>query len=242
MYLFIYIATATTPEEVAVNIFGNPPATEESDYDKLEYDDIKPGQDSEMEDSKKDAFRGILISGTCPNVVYTYNHANTFVQKVVVVLTLPSGVTTCKVRLDESSRTATGGTNAVVIEYDWGLFSYDPECLYSQCIAAGKMTQDHPKIQAMRKELTKLRGNINEAPKSTLKILLPIVVQTSDDTWDYTTIAHIDSNGFSTQNLEIELTELQKKYTTKKRESTAVFQITDFKKAKVISDDVQKSK
>eukprot|EP00957_Ditylum_brightwellii_P096918 7381296-Ditylum_brightwellii.AAC.1 len=92
----------------------------------------------------------------CPSVVITLYTSNLTSENIALVLfTLPSGVTSCNVSLDpESLSSQTGGTDKVVVSYEWGEFSYNLLALFRNMINKNLMTFDHPKIQAIKRLLT----------------------------------------------------------------------------------------
>eukprot|EP00957_Ditylum_brightwellii_P146500 11153768-Ditylum_brightwellii.AAC.1 len=69
---------------------------------------------------------------------------------VLVLLTLPSGVTSCNVSIDpDSMYSRSGGTNKIVMSYELGEYSFKPLMLYKNFLQKGVMSRDHPKIQAV---------------------------------------------------------------------------------------------
>ena len=203
-----------TPQKSSrVNLFKTPTEEEE------EAEDITPVVGSSDDDE---------VTYNVPPVVITqYVKTETSETMALVLVTLPSGVTSCYVTIDpENMDAGTGGTDKVIVHYEWGVYSYDPYCLYKKFIENGDMSKDSPKIQAIYNGVKKFRTNVIEAPKSTITIKLPITVQVADNKWRYNTIANIDEKGFTSQVLEIEFTELQTSYTSKKSHDKATFKLT----------------
>eukprot|EP00957_Ditylum_brightwellii_P162368 12363720-Ditylum_brightwellii.AAC.1 len=62
------------------------------------------------------------VSEHAPPVVITkYAHSETSETMLLVLLTLPSGVTRCNVSIDpDSMYSGSGGTNKIVASYEWG--------------------------------------------------------------------------------------------------------------------------
>ena len=184
--------------------------------DEMEDDDAEEEEDEEK----------VCDSDVPPVVITTYVNSDTSETMVLVLLTLPSGVTSCHVAIDPDSMCSrSGGTNKIMVSYEWGDYSFKPLMLYKSFLQKGVMSKDHPKIQAIYNGLKKFRDNIEQAPKSTVHITLPIQVQVADNKWSYNTIANKDDNGFTTQVIEIELTELQTSYISIKANKKAMFKL-----------------
>eukprot|EP00957_Ditylum_brightwellii_P184579 14057911-Ditylum_brightwellii.AAC.1 len=83
----------------------------------------------------------------------------------LVLLTLPSGVSSCYVTIDPGNMdSGTGGTNKILVHYVWGEYSYDPYRLYKKCIENDVMSKDNQKIQAIYKCMKKIRANVLRPP------------------------------------------------------------------------------
>ena len=202
----------------AQNVFGSPSLFKTPTKSDLEDDSDEEEEDEEDKDisPQENSLPTIVTKFTCPVTEET---------KVLVLVTLPSGVTSCTVNLDcvEGASTGNGGTNSIKVTFDWGRFSFQPEDLYHQKIDSGELEATHPKLLAVKQELKKLRSNVTEAPSSSIHISLPLTVQVTDNKWTYNTISNQDQRGFTTQVLEVELTELQTTYTSNKNKAVAEF-------------------
>eukprot|EP00957_Ditylum_brightwellii_P069823 5302043-Ditylum_brightwellii.AAC.1 len=97
----------------------------------------------------------------------------------------------------DSMYSESGGTNKIVVSYECGEYSFKTLMLYKNFLQKDLMSRDHPKIQAVYNGLKIFRDNIEQAPKSTVSIILPIQVQVADNKWSYTTIANEDNCGFT---------------------------------------------
>ena len=205
------------------NVFGSPPKSTSSAAC------ITPQDKESLEDgifSVKDGNDAEITENLPPVVITQYVDITTSETMALVLLTLPSGVTSCTVTVDPDSLTkGTGGTNSILVSYEWGECSFNPLRLYQKKIKQNKMNENDPKIQAIYNGVKNIRSNVKQAPVSTITIKLPFTVQVADNKWSYNTIANKDKSGFTSQVLEVELTELQTSYTSIKSNEKATFQL-----------------
>ena len=105
-------------------------------------------------------------------------------ENYTVLVVLPSGVITGEVLIPTSE----DGTDEISITYDWSDAFVKMDVLYMKEILEKKYTRSHPEVMAMNESLRKYKTNIDETPKSTIKIKLPVKVQTSHQSYDHDVI------------------------------------------------------
>eukprot|EP00957_Ditylum_brightwellii_P010175 768876-Ditylum_brightwellii.AAC.1 len=104
---------------------------------------MEDDDDEEEEDKVYDN----VSNHVSPVVITKYVHSKTSETMVLVLLTLPSGVTSCYVSIDpDSIYSRSGGTNKIVVNYEWGEYSFKPLMVYKNFLQKGIMSRDHPKI------------------------------------------------------------------------------------------------
>ena len=205
------------------NVFGTPTKSNSSATLISPQDKDSQGDDTF---SIKDVNDVDVTENLPPVVITQYVDISTSETMALILLTLPSGVTSCTVTVDPDSLVkGTGGTNSILVSYEWGNCSFDPLCLYAKQLKKKNMTENDPKIQAIYNGVKIIRSNVTQAPVSTITIKLPFTVQVADNKWSYNTIANRDVNGFTSQVLEVVLTELQTSYTSIKSNEKATFKL-----------------
>lgn len=140
-------------EDATSNIFGTPAkspskiSTPSKSPSKMIALKEEFDNEDDNEDRKDDSNNEVV--DTLPPVVITqYTSSQTSETIALVLLTLPSGVTSCHVALDlDDMSEMSGGTNKVRVSYEWGEYSFNPLAPYCKLIKKKTTTNDHPKIQ-----------------------------------------------------------------------------------------------
>lgn len=142
-----------------------------------------------------------------PVICEMYKDPETELDKVALVLTLPAGAQ--NVTLETSD-----GGDTVTIKYKWVQAMYNMRDLFSKMIAAKQITSYHPRVLCIKKGLEKSRKRMDAAPEGMVRIMLPIRVQTSAETWSYNPVKRDDG----TLILMADFTGYVKEYTAKIRD------------------------
>ena len=115
-----------------------------------------------------------------PVLISVYKDPETLADKVCVVVTLPSGVTDVTFGL-----VGTGpATSSAKISYRWPTVMFNVEGLFESHLKE-KMSPTHPIILSLKSELENNRKKIDETPRGTMQISLPIPVQTNHDKFTF---------------------------------------------------------
>ena len=116
-----------------------------------------------------------------PTLINIYTDPDTMNDEVTVVLALPSGVVNYKLTMGDPFET-NGGTDYFSIEYDWPRTFTDMSDLFKRKLKGANFTLHHPKVLGIMAELENYRENVDQKPKSSFQISLPISVQSSMET------------------------------------------------------------
>lgn len=142
-----------------------------------------------------------------PVICEVYKDPQSELDKVSLVLTLPAGAQNVTIEITDGGDTAT-------IKFKWIQSMYNMRDLFGKMIAAKQITIHHPRILCIKNGLEKYRKRMDLAPEATVKIMLPIKVQTSADSWSYNPLKRDDG----TLILLADFTGYVKVYTAKIRD------------------------
>ena len=137
-------------------------------------------------------------------------------EKAIVVTCLRGGTEEAKFYLVGLGR----GTQTARIVYHWPKISFEFDELFAKQIKAENITNYHPKLIALKKDLQLNRERIDQNPIGTMELTLPISVQTAE--------SFIERYGMRRQTdgswvLIAELTAYQNVYTKKAEEDAVKF-------------------
>ena len=113
---------------------------------------------------------------TQPVLATTYDDPVTQGQKVVIAVAIPGAAKDICVNLSVDGYYC-------VVEYDWPEPMRDPVKLFKHWIDAKEIVEYHPKIIALNQELKNCRASVNESPRASIKVRLPVRVQTDSNTF-----------------------------------------------------------
>lgn len=175
---------------------------------------IKRTRDEEGDDDDHDSQ---VKHRNQPVLMSVYLDPVTEQEKVIVVASLPGGTEEAKFSLVGLGP----GTKTARIVYHWPKISFQFDELFAKQIKADKITNYHPKIVALKKDLQLNRERIDQNPTGSMELTLPISVQTAESS--------ILRYGVRQQNdgsrvLIAELTAYQSMYTVKEEEDAVKFE------------------
>lgn len=171
---------------------------------------MESGDEQEDEEIDKQENEVILISeSSTSNAAVTNIHHNYPVlcgmykdpdnqfEKVVMAVSLPSGVQNVRVELSQDGMT-------VLVKYGWPKTMFTMEDLFKKQLANHQTSMCHPKVTCFKDALEKVRARVDECPQSMIKVPLPIKVQTAADSWtkggvireDGTNVAYAEFKGY----------------------------------------------
>ncbi|KAJ3117945.1 hypothetical protein HK098_006074, partial [Nowakowskiella sp. JEL0407] len=111
-----------------------------------------------------------------PVLTAVYTDPETENERVIVVASLPSGCSGLNFTLSEDGETA-------IISYTWPFAMYNTEYMFEKWLVTRQLENYHPKIVAILRELEKVRDTIESAPEGSIRVPLPIPVQTDTRTF-----------------------------------------------------------
>lgn len=132
-------------------------------------------------------------------------------EKVLVVVNIPSGAQNVEIDICSDG-------DHITLSYYWAKLMYSAEDLFKADLQSEKPY--HPKILAVLNGLERIRLQIEEVPKSIMRIKLPIKIQTSQDSWIKKEIQGKDA----TQVVIAEFQGFKKTYFKKKTETLVKFE------------------
>lgn len=194
----------------------------EDEYDEDDGDDdegANVAQNSNINqqvDGNSDATRNTdpvkLTFSNYPTMCESYTDPVTLNQKVVMVLSLPSGVQNTKIELSDDGRIA-------VVRCSWSKTIFQMEDLFKTQLAARTLDLFHPKIMCLKNGLAKSRSRIDATPDTVITIDLPIIVQTAASSWSHFGVKREDG----TLAIVAEFEEYIKEYSKKLEDATVTF-------------------
>lgn len=101
----------------------------------------------------------------------------TLAERVCVAVTLPSGVKDVTFGLVGSGP----ASSTARITYAWPEVMFNVEDLFKTEINGNKMSVTHPIVLSLKSELENNRKNIQEEPRGSIQVTLPIQVQTNTE-------------------------------------------------------------
>lgn len=111
-----------------------------------------------------------------PILCETYKDPDTSHEKVVLAVALPSGAQNVKVELTDDGK-------MVIINYNWPNTMFDMKDMFKKQFAGKQIDIYHPKVVCLNNALENMRKCSDNAPNASIKVNLPLMVQTSTDTW-----------------------------------------------------------
>lgn len=164
--------------------------------------------------SKSIDFNGSVVDHqNYPCICETFIEPETGVEKVILVISLPSGAQNTEIDVSNDGK-------IVKIAYYWSQAIYNYHSLFKTELEHEKVY--HPMFVALQKGLQKVRTTIEEAPKSIIQVGLPIKVQTTSGSWT--------NKGITCKDSVIVIAKFQgfhKDYYKKKEETIVKFEKTD---------------
>ncbi len=136
---------------------------------------------------------------------------------MIVVACLPGGTEEAKFSLVGLGP----GTKAARIVYRWPKISFEFDELFAKQIKSEKITNYHPKIVALKKELHLNRERIDQTPMGSIELTLPISVQTAESSIERYGMRQKEDGS---RVLIAELTAYQSMYTVKEEEDAVKFE------------------
>ena len=116
-----------------------------------------------------------IVHHNQPVLIEVYEDHETQNNKVIIVASLPGGVTDVEFSLVGSGP----GTSTARITYSWPKIAYDIEAIFAKSIKVGSMPPCHPKILALKMGLQNNRNSVDDLPQGVMELTLPIPVQTT---------------------------------------------------------------
>lgn len=157
----------------------------------------------------------LVVHGNQPVQMSVYRDPETGMEMVIVVAALIGGVTDANFSVVGDGP----GTRTVRIDYLWPAMSFDIEGIFAQEINDESLPVCHPKIEALKKDLEKCRSCIDQIPKGSIELTLPIPVQTIVNSVKITGKKTKDGTRF----LIAELMGYQNAYMVKEKDKVVVF-------------------
>lgn len=136
-----------------------------------------------------------------PYLMRVYKDPVDKTERVILSVTLFSGVEKFKTNLDDEGR-------RVKIEYDWPFPMHNIKMLFLKPEGGSREPEFHPKVLSLEEELETRRKSIYESPKGIFDIELPIQVQTDSSKWKLDVI-----KVYGTTVLMMEFCGIQSSYT-----------------------------
>ena len=134
--------------------------------------------------------------------------------KVIIVAALIGGVSDVEFSLVGDGP----GTRLARIDYRWPQICVNIEAIFSKEIASG-LPSCHPKIVELKKDLESTRESIEEIPRGSIEITLPISVQTVSSSISITGIRTVEG----VKLMIVELMSFESRYAVKKEDKKVVF-------------------
>ena len=112
-----------------------------------------------------------------------------------------------------------------IIALKWPQPMFDMKMLFKYDLRAGTMQSYHPMIASLNAELVNHRDNIDAVPGATIRVELPIPVQTDSATFSHRIEAFKGSDSITTQVMVVEMKSFETSYTVKEssRRASAKF-------------------
>lgn len=148
-----------------------------------------------------------------PIVVEKFKDPVTEYEKLLVVVSLPSGSKNVKAELGDDGITVT-------IKYAWPKTMYDIQDLFKKQLTSKQFHLYHPMVLCYKNGLENVRKKIDMAPESSIKVNLPMKVQTAVDSWKHWGVIRDDG----TQVFLAELSGYVKEYIKKSADESVIFE------------------
>jgi len=168
--------------------------------------------DIEMITDSEESQRVSVTHENQPVIVTVFKDPISQNDRVLALVTLPSGAKDVQFNLSPDGRSA-------IVDYEWPKALYTMDDLFRRWIDKKELQIYHPKIIAVQSELEKFRDTVDQAPRGSIHISLPIEVQTATSTWSKTGIKRTDG----VMMLLVELMAHQKAYTVKQTDTALTF-------------------
>ena len=156
-----------------------------------------------------------IVHHNQPIIMSVFKDPETEEEKVIIVAVLPVGATKVCFSLVGSGP----GPRLARIDYSWPPIGFEIEALFKDGIDDGKIASCHPKILALKEDLTYTRSHITETPRGAIELTLPIPVQTSAETIKRSGQCRKDNS----QAVVVELKAYQSNYTIKPQDTEITF-------------------
>jgi len=183
-------------------------------------DDESVSGDSETlygsEDERSKTFNN--INQAYPTIICTYLDPKTQKTRVVVIVCAPSGSATMHVEIPKNEPS----TKHFVVTMPWADILVHPhKCLQ---VFEPSISDNDPQVIGFINALRNYRANIDEIPTASIKIQLPIAVQTDTESYEITGGYLQTGKNVGVQLLRINFQETQSEYTVKKSTTTITFE------------------
>jgi hypothetical protein len=155
-------------------------------------------------------------------LVGVFMDPTTNIECVVALVLLPSGGDTADITIPENPE---GGAHFIDISYDWPRPLYDMGHYFRKELGDNKMQIYHPLIQCLNAELRKYRLSVDSQPLSTIRVYLPVAVQSDSSTFSHRIDAFTMPSGVTTQVLYVTMKSFQTSYAVREssKKAKAVF-------------------
>ena len=153
-----------------------------------------------------------------PVQVSEYRDPETQQEKVIIIAALLGGVSDAEFSLVGDGP----GTRLAKIEYSWPATCVEIENIFVKEISQG-LPSCHPKIVALKQDLERTRDSIDDIPRGSIDITLPISVQTVSSSISI----QGKKNKEGVMLMVVELMAFESRYTVKQKEKKIVFDDMD---------------
>lgn len=178
---------------------------------------LKMGGDEDEEEGSYSLYETMVKYRNPPVQMSVYKDSKTGQKKVTLVISLFSGVQSATFRLIGDGP----GTREAVVDYFWAKTSVDHERIFAKEIEHKVMPSCHPKIEQLRNDLELYREKIEDIPKGSIELILPIPVQTVAGSVSID--GKIIEDDRNATYLVVELTGYQTAYSVKEKDMKATF-------------------
>ena len=130
-------------------------------------------------------------------------------DKFTVLIVLPSGVNSVELNVPPCD----DGTDKLEVKYKWSNGFINMQTLFCHEITKLNYAIRHPEIMAIKESLKKYRSSIDETPTSTMKVQLPIKVQSAPSSYSHDVIVSKLPAGNHLVTIRVRLTAFTTTYT-----------------------------
>lgn len=109
-----------------------------------------------------------------PLTLSVYTDPESGKEKITLAMLMSSGTKSAKVFISANGL-------KVIISQEWPKILTDVDQLFAPWLSKTGKERYHPKVLAMKKELEKYRGNIDEIPVNSIEVDLPFTVQNNKE-------------------------------------------------------------